>query len=308
MRSGSLGALKIEGISRVVRQFEGRVLLAEPWEGRAARPLVYDAYCRISKDEAGELEGVARQLREILEYTVRNRLPPGRVWIDNSMSAWNLRSASKRAGWRELMARVDGRQADGVIIYYLDRMLRQPRDVKALIAAADRNDGLVVRGTNGSYDLSTAQGRAAAREAAGWACRESDIKSMRIKSRKENDRLRGELGGWGRLFGFCRESGPTTVKARYPDSAEAELVRWAFKTVDGGGTVATIVKTWQARGSVTPHGAAWSFPTVRKLLINTKYAGHWERQRERRDEHWRRQTETMHTVLPRPVGLPDDVV
>ena len=100
---GQPEALMIEGIGRVVAEFEGRVQLAEPWGGERVRPLTYDAYCRISKDERGQLEGVARQLRDILEHMVRHRLPLGLIWIDNSLSAWNLKAASKRVGWRSLM-------------------------------------------------------------------------------------------------------------------------------------------------------------------------------------------------------------
>lgn len=150
---GEPQALEIEGISRVIREFDGRVQLAHPWDGQGARPLTFDAYCRISKDERGQLEGVARQLRDILEYVVRQQLPLGQVWIDNSLSAWSLKAASKRVGWQRLMQRIEDQAVDGVVIFYLDRMLRQPRDVEALIQAADRNDGLMVRGTSGSYDL-----------------------------------------------------------------------------------------------------------------------------------------------------------
>ncbi|MBS2967163.1 hypothetical protein KGA66_29310, partial [Actinocrinis puniceicyclus] len=95
---GQPEALMIDGIGRVVGEFEGRVQLAEPWHGMGARPLTYEAYCRISKDERGQLEGVARQLRDILEHMVRHRLPLGSIWIDNSLSAWNLKAASKRVG------------------------------------------------------------------------------------------------------------------------------------------------------------------------------------------------------------------
>ncbi|MBS2967064.1 recombinase family protein, partial [Actinocrinis puniceicyclus] len=197
---------------------------------------------------------------------------------------------------------------DGVVIYYLDRMLRQPRDVEALIQAADRNDGLMVRGTNGSYDLCSAQGRAAAREAAAWACRESDIKSMRIRTRKENDRLAGQPGGWGMLFGFQRQSSPLTAVAQYPEPTEAEWVREAFRSIAAGGTVANLVRAWDEAGLRTPRGAVWSFPTMRKLLTNTKYAGSWEWERERRDEHGRRRCESVRTELPRPVGLAAGVV
>ncbi|MBS2966455.1 recombinase family protein [Actinocrinis puniceicyclus] len=305
---GQSEALMIDGIGRVIAQFEGRVQLAEPWDGQGPRPLTYDAYCRISKDERGQLEGVARQLRDILEHLVRHRLPLGLVWIDNSLSAWNLKAASRRVGWRSLMERIEAGVVDGVVIYYLDRMLRQPRDVEALIQAADRNDGLMVRGTNGSYDLCGAQGRAAAREAAAWACRESDIKSMRIRTRKENDRLAGQPGGWGMLFGFQRQRAPLTVISQYPDPAEAEWVREAFRCIAEGGTVADLVRAWDRAGLRTPHGAVWSFPTIRKLLTNTKYAGYWEWERERRDEHGRRQRESLRTELPRPAGLADEVV
>lgn len=305
---GQPETLMIDGIGRVIGEFEGRVQLAEPWDGVGVRPLTYDAYCRISKDERGQLEGVARQLRDILEYVVRHRLPLGMVWIDNSLSAWNLKAASKRAGWRQLRQRIAVRAVDGVVIYYLDRMLRQPRDVEALIQAADRNDGLMVRGTNGSYDLCSAQGRAAAREAAAWACRESDIKSMRIRTRKENDRLAGQIGGWGMLFGFQRQRSPLTALSQHPDPVEAEWVRSAFQRIAEGGTVADLVRAWGQAGLRTPHGAHWSFPTMRKLLTNTKYAGYWQWEREQRDEHGRRQRESARTELPRPAGLAPQVV
>lgn len=46
---------------------------------------------------------------------------------------------------------------------------------------------------------------------------------------------------------------------------------------------------------------------MRKLLTNTKYAGYWQWERERRDEHGRRQRESVRTELPRPAGLTPDV-
>ena len=94
-------------------------------------------------------------------------LGEGKVLIDPGRSAWN--PAVKREAWDELMDRLERDVSGGVIVFDLERFSRQPKDGERLIELAA--NGLVVLDSESEYDLRTANGKKAFRDAMNAAAK-----------------------------------------------------------------------------------------------------------------------------------------
>ena len=49
--------------------------------------------------------------------------------LDVGMSAW--RKGAKRPGWERLLARLESGESDGVCVWHVDRLFRQPKDLES---------------------------------------------------------------------------------------------------------------------------------------------------------------------------------
>src|SRR6202011_5677206 len=95
---------------------------------------------------------------------------------------------------------------DGVMIWRLDRLHRQPRELEEFIVLCDQQRVSLATVT-GDVDLSTSQGRLLARTWGAFAAHESEIKSERIR-RVMLERARSgqphQGGGSNRPYGYER--------------------------------------------------------------------------------------------------------
>jgi site-specific DNA recombinase len=108
-----------------------------------------------------------------------------------------------------------------------------------------------------------------------------DRHEMEKKARRQRDMhdQRAALGTpWcpRRPFGFVpiyhKDTGKITTLAH--EESEAHLVRAAYAEVLSGVGTSTIVKEWNAAEVPTTAGGKWTEPTLRRLLLNPRNAGH----------------------------------
>ncbi|XGU20444.1 recombinase family protein [Rhodococcus sp. 3Y1] len=83
-------------------------------------------YVRISLDREDEA-GVTRQREDCQELATKLGWRVGQVYEDNSVSAYKRKV---RPEWQSMLDDLRSGIRDGVIFYDLDRIARQPRDLK----------------------------------------------------------------------------------------------------------------------------------------------------------------------------------
>lgn len=186
--------------------------------------------------------------------------------VDNDVSAY---SGRRRPEYERLIAGIEDRTFDAVVTWHPDRLHRSPRELEDFIAVIERAGAAIGSVTAGNWDLSTPDGRLAARVVGAVARKESEDKSRRLRRKHLELAQNGEVAGGGpRPFGFE----PDRVTVRESEAAE---IRDAVRRVIAGESVRSVRVDWQQRvPSVT--GAAWTHVGVRRILTSARIAGRRE--------------------------------
>jgi site-specific DNA recombinase len=228
-------------------------------------------YARISSDPEGDRLGVNRQRDDCQTLAERKGWPVAEVYIDDDRSAY---SGKPRPEYRRLLDDIRTRSVDGVIVYNLDRLHRQPRELEAFLDLADAVGLTKLITVEGDINLGSHDGRFHARILGAVARKSSDDASRRIKRKNEERAAQGlPTGGGTRPFGYR----PDRVTI---DPTEAALVRDAASRVLAGESVRAIAGEWNARGLATAAGNSWTVETLRRMLYSARLSG----QREHRGE------------------------
>src|SRR6188472_4146785 len=151
-------------------------------------------YARISSDREADGLAIGRQLDDC------ERLAEERGWrvveryIDQDVSAYKGRL---RPAYRRLLGDLRTGSIDGVIVYHLDRLHRQPRELEEFFddcKAAGVDD---LASVTGRINLADPDGQFQARILGAVAKKESDGKSRRIRRKHEELAAAGRLSGGG---------------------------------------------------------------------------------------------------------------
>jgi len=159
-------------------------------------------YPRLSKGDEALEHGAGRQL-ELLR-----KLADSLGYVVVAVLGLEDRSASQYASrlrkqYRQAMRMVDAGQADAILFYDVDRLLRIPRELEDLIDRVERSNGaLELRSINGELNLSSGDGKFIARILVAKAAKEADDISRRVKLQRESLRSKlvpmpsGSVYGW----------------------------------------------------------------------------------------------------------------
>lgn len=231
-------------------------------------------YLRISLDAAGNGLAIERQ-REICERIAAERgwVIVG-VYVDN-VSAF--RRDAKRPDYDRMVAAYKAGVFDALVCYDLDRLTRQPRQLEDWIDAAEGR-GLKLVTANGEADLTTDGGRMYARIKAAVARSESERKGARQVAAARQRASLGRMQVGGRAYGFTQDGVPVDEPAwcevaTRQEVSEAQIVREMFARFHAGDSVAGMARWLNGRGTPTGSGGPWGSHTVRRILINPRYAG-----------------------------------
>jgi site-specific DNA recombinase len=213
-------------------------------------------YARQSEDVS---EGIERQLSRCRALIEARGYTLVREYLDNDTSAAKRRGAG--TAWAMMLADLAGGSADVVVAVDLDRLLRDTRDLIAIM-----DTGARVLTVDGEIDLTTADGEFRATMLAGIARFEIRRKSER-QLRANLDRAgRGRPTPGRRRFGY--ETNGVT-----PREGEAAIVRRMFQHVADGGSIRSLVRALIADGVDPSPGRAWTPTRVRYILTNPHYSG-----------------------------------
>jgi site-specific DNA recombinase len=228
-------------------------------------------YARISSDPEGDRLGVTRQTEDCQTLAERKGWPVAEVYIDDDRSAY---SGKPRPEYRRMLEAISARAIDGLIVYNLDRLHRQPRELEAFFDVVDAAGLTALASVEGDINLASHDGRFHARILGAVARKSSDDLSRRIRRKNDERALAGlPTGGGTRPFGYRADR--VTV-----EPVEAVLVREAAERVLAGESVRAIATDWNGRGIATAAGHAWTVETLRRMLYSARLSA----QREHRGE------------------------
>ena len=158
-----------------------------------------------------------------------------------------------------MLAAVESGSVDAIVTWHNDRLHRSPKELESFIDLVERSGVRLAVATGGDYDLTSPDGRLAARIVGAVARKESEDRSRRVRRKHlelaEQGRPAGQLG-WG---------------VRSND--ERELVREAARRVLAGHGLMTIARDWNRRGLPGASKRPWRAPTLRRALLSSRMAG-----------------------------------
>ena len=224
-------------------------------------------YARISSDPEGDRLGVTRQRDDCEALASRKGWPIADVYIDDDRSAY---SGKPRPEYRRLLDDIRSHAVDAVLVYNLDRLHRQPRELEAFFDLADAAGLAEMASVEGDINLASHDGRFQARIMGAVARKASDDASRRIRRKLLQNAMEGQpTRGGTRPFGY-RDDHATV------DPAEAVLVREAASRVLAGDSIRSVAGDWNERGITTPKGRPWTIETFRRMLHSARLSGQRE--------------------------------
>lgn len=219
-------------------------------------------YARISKDD-GTAMGVARQVKDCRAEAERRGWTVREVYTDNDVSA---SSGARRPAWERLVADVEARRVDAIVVWSAERLTRKPRENEDVIEWVEKY-GLALANIGGEVDLSTPDGRMMFRIRGAISRHESEQSSRRIRrkflERAENGKPHGKVP-----YGYRRVDGRDEL-----DPEQAAVVRETARRLLAGESMRSIVSGLNAAGVASPRGHRWESATLRQVMLRDRNAG-----------------------------------
>jgi DNA invertase Pin-like site-specific DNA recombinase len=221
-------------------------------------------YARISSDREGDGLGVARQVEDCERLAERKGWQVVEQYVDDDVSAW---SGRKRPQYARVLDDLESGMIDGLLVYDLDRLHRQPSELESFIEMCQRLRLTNVASVSGDIDLTTSDGQFQARILGAVAKKESDDKSRRIRRKHEELAANGKISGGGsRPYGY--EADKLTVRP-----AEAAIVKECAQRLLAGEPVLSIVRSLNEREVSAAQGGRWAPQSLRRMLGSPRISG-----------------------------------
>lgn len=226
-------------------------------------------YARRSHEgDEEQSRSVAEQLTACRDYCARKKWSVVGEFIDDGRSA--SRYARKvRPQFAELVGRIEAGEVGAVVAWDLDRLLRNPKELEALIDLSDKAGLRVVALGGSDIKLETSDGRFLARILVAKAAKESDDISRRTRRAKAAKAERGEPVRLHNIAAFGWIDGMT------PDPKLADAIRDGARRLLAGeiGTTA-LAREWSEADYPRPRGGRkWSSTSVRNVMTSPRNAG-----------------------------------
>ena len=220
-------------------------------------------YCRISKDDAGDMLGVRRQEGDCRKLCAARGWEVGEVFIDDDLSAYKRKVV--RPEYQRMLKAIAARQVDAVVVWALDRLHRQPRELEAFLDTCESAGLSKMACVAGDVDLGTSEGRLVARIMGAVDAKASDDTSRRLRRKLQEVAESGKP--WGRRsFGYDQDGAV--------NEAEAAVVQEMVEAALAGRSYRSIAVELNAKAVPTSQGGrGWGAATVRQVLFNPAITG-----------------------------------
>ncbi|MFE2014671.1 recombinase family protein [Streptomyces sp. NPDC059491] len=233
-----------------------------------AKPRRVGIYVRISKDRKGRELGIQRQEEACRALCGRLGWDVLKVYADNDVSA-STTSRRRRPAYSALLHDARDGFVDGIVVHSIDRLTRRISELSSFLED-QRRHGFAFATTEGE-DTSTAAGRLILTIKGAVAQEETERMSERIGASLLQRREQGKPHAGGkRQFGFKAGSHFQEL-----DEAEAELIHlgWTMLTALHPKTPGDVARHWNAEGSTTPQGGAWTIQSVKRVYRSERTGG-----------------------------------
>ena len=220
-------------------------------------------YARISDDVEQLGLGVARQQRDTRALVQLREWKLQAEYKDNDLSAYHPKII--REDFERMLGDLEAGTIQGIVVWDLDRLVRQPRDLERIIDIYDRKP-LVFATVQGDIDLSTPDGRTMARVLVAFANKASMDTARRVARKKLEKAINGVGFSNYRPFGWNEDR--LTL-----NEPEAEILRQAARDVLAGTGIFVVCDRLNKRGIRTVRGNIWKTMAMRRVLWAPRMAG-----------------------------------
>jgi DNA invertase Pin-like site-specific DNA recombinase len=233
------------------------------------RKLRCAVYTRKSTEEGLDMEFNSLDAqREACEAYVASQKAEGWLLVpdrydDGGFSGGTL----ERPALQRLMADIEARRVDVVVVYKIDRLSRSLMDFAKLVEVFDRNNVTFVSVTQ-SFNTTTSMGRLTLNILLSFAQFEREVIGERIRDKFAASRKKGMwMGGWAPL-GYDIKDRKLVVNAD-----EAATVRALFQRFIRCGSMTKLVVALRSEGVMTKGGKPVDKGYIYRILNNRVYLG-----------------------------------
>jgi site-specific DNA recombinase len=215
-------------------------------------------YIRVSTKEQAETKlSLIRQEEKIRAYGLAQDLTITRIFNDAAESAKNL----NRPAMKELLAEVELGKVGHVIVYKLDRIIRNVENLGFLLRLFEKKK-VTFASVCESLDTSSASGRMVVNLLGMIAQWERETISERTKQALDVKRKRGERLGGILPYGFREQQGKLV-----PHEHESRILKAIVKANRDGRGYKDIAEALNNQGVKPRSGARWYASTIRSICL-----------------------------------------
>jgi site-specific DNA recombinase len=233
------------------------------------RKLRCAVYTRKSTDEGLEMEFNSLDAqREACEAYVASQKAEGWLLVpdrydDGGYSGGTL----QRPALQRLLADIEAKRIDVVVVYKIDRLSRALMDFARLVEVFDRNSVTFISVTQ-SFNTTTSMGRLTLNVLLSFAQFERELTGERIRDKFAASRKKGMwMGGWAPL-GYDVRDRKLVINAR-----EAAHVRFIFERFERLRSVTKLIPILAAEGIKTKSNKPVEKGYVYRIISNPVYVG-----------------------------------
>lgn len=229
-------------------------------------------YARLStaptaKTEGEQSDSVENQLADLRKLAKSNGYTIVGEYVDDGISGY---SGKVRPEFQKLLLTVADRQVDMILARHADRLERNETEGYQLRVASTRYKVRWLYSSGMVVDPSTAEGGLLAKVLSALAEFESAVKTQRLLMHYAGLRTKGLLPPPPGTFGY---EGFAIVPW------EADLIRQAYKTMDDGGSIFSVFRSWNTdayKGGPVPQRKTgklgWTHAHIRSILLRPRNA------------------------------------
>jgi site-specific DNA recombinase len=226
-------------------------------------------YTRKSSEEGLEQEFNSLDAqREACEAYVASQKAEGWLLVPDRYDDGGISGATlERPALQRLLADIEAKRVDIVVVYKIDRLSRALMDFAKLVEVFDRNEVTFVSVTQ-SFNTTTSMGRLTLNILLSFAQFEREVIGERIRDKFAASRKKGIwMGGWAPLGYDIKE------RKLLVNDAEAASVRLLFQRFLRVGSMTKLVVALRSEGMTTKGGKLIDKGYVYRILNNRVYLG-----------------------------------
>lgn len=226
-------------------------------------------YCRVSSDERldQEFNSIDAQKEAGHAFIVSQRaegwIPVGDGYDDGGYSGGNM----ERPALRRLLADIEARRVDVVVVYKIDRLSRSLADFARMVDVFDRHGVSFVAVTQ-QFNTTTSMGRLTLNILLSFAQFEREVTGERIRDKFAASKAKGMWMGGIVPLGYRVENRQLLI-----DPAEAPTVRRIFEKFVETRSTTEVVRWMKKEGITSRKGGTIAKNALWKLLNNPTYRG-----------------------------------